>query len=144
MREKLGESIYWISGKSPLWCDLPQTVKEAWYVEADRILALLARQRVLDAAIEKAHEEWCKSQETQGDYVSDGFGSSAPAVCDVCHTRSVYVCRPGDIRCSECEDREYNERFVESNKMLADLNKTVIAKSKQMGNILEVRISTTN
>ena len=36
--------------------------------------------------------------------VEDGFGSAASAICPECGCRAVYVCRPGDIRCSVCYD----------------------------------------
>ncbi len=39
--------------------------------------------------------------------VEDGFGTSAPRVCPVCGRRVIYVCRPGDMRCSNCERIEY-------------------------------------
>ena len=45
--------------------------------------------------------------------VDDGFGCSANAICPDCGYRSVYVCRPGDIRCSVCEEREYQSRREE-------------------------------
>lgn len=38
------------------------------------------------------------------DLIEDGFGSAAPAICPECGRRSVYVCRPGDFRCSVCYD----------------------------------------
>ena len=39
------------------------------------------------------------------DIIEDGFGSAADAVCPTCGERTVYVARPGDIRCSNCEDK---------------------------------------
>ena len=38
------------------------------------------------------------------DIIDDGFGTQASAICPECGCRSVYVCRPGDIRCGVCYD----------------------------------------
>ena len=38
------------------------------------------------------------------DLVEDGFGTAASAICLECGCRSLYVCRPGDIRCGVCYD----------------------------------------
>ena len=43
--------------------------------------------------------------------VEDGFGSAAPAICSICGCRAVYVCRPGDIRCSVCYDGNPKEWY---------------------------------
>jgi len=37
--------------------------------------------------------------------LDDGFGNRWDAFCDVCGTKSVYIVRPGDARCSICESR---------------------------------------
>ena len=39
------------------------------------------------------------------DIIEDGFGSAADAVCPTCGERAIYVARPGDVRCSNCEDK---------------------------------------
>jgi hypothetical protein len=44
--------------------------------------------------------------------VSDGFGTSAPAICHECGCRSIYVCRPGDIRCGVCYDGNPKEWYT--------------------------------
>lgn len=35
--------------------------------------------------------------------VEDGFGCSCSAYCPKCGGKTMYVCRPGDIRCSNCD-----------------------------------------
>jgi len=37
------------------------------------------------------------------DIIDDGFGASASAYCPKCKEKSMFVCRPGDIRCSNCD-----------------------------------------
>lgn len=37
------------------------------------------------------------------DIVDDGFGTSASVYCPECGKKSIYVVRPGDIRCSNCD-----------------------------------------
>ncbi len=36
-------------------------------------------------------------------WIDDGFGTAAPEVCPDCKERTMYVVRPGDIRCARCE-----------------------------------------
>jgi len=47
------------------------------------------------------------------DIIEDGFGTAAAAVCPTCGERAVYVVRPGDIRCANCEEIEHTRRRVE-------------------------------
>ena len=44
------------------------------------------------------------------DLVDDGFGTAASAVCDRCGERAVYIVRPGDIRCANCEKIDFEAR----------------------------------
>ena len=39
------------------------------------------------------------------DIIEDGFGTSSSAFCHICGTRSMYFNRPGDARCSNCEEK---------------------------------------
>ena len=50
-------------------------------------------------------------KDKQHDLIEDGFGSSAPAVCPECGCKSMYVNRPGDIRCGVCYDRNPKEMY---------------------------------
>jgi len=45
------------------------------------------------------------------DIIEDGFGTIAPAVCSECGCRSMYVNRPGDIRCGVCYDGNPKEDY---------------------------------
>ena len=35
--------------------------------------------------------------------IEDGFGNSASAYCNKCFKKTMYIVRPGDFRCSECD-----------------------------------------
>ena len=48
----------------------------------------------------------------QDEIVEDGFGMSASAICEECGCRAIYVCRPGDIRCSVCYDGNPKEYYT--------------------------------
>ena len=56
------------------------------------------------------NDNWIPTIKEQ-DLVEDGFGSAAPAICSICGYRSVYVCRPGDIRCHVCYDGNPKEWY---------------------------------
>ena len=55
-----------------------------------------------------------KTSQTDDDMVEDGFGSAASIVCPGCGCKSVYVCRPGDIRCGVCYDNNPKEWYTGS------------------------------
>ncbi len=46
------------------------------------------------------------------DLVEDGFGTAASAICSECGCRSMYVCRPGNIRCGVCYDGNSKEYYT--------------------------------
>lgn len=47
-----------------------------------------------------------KQKEYFANLISDGFGSVTSAYCHVCGERSMYVNRPGDIRCGNQNCKE--------------------------------------
>lgn len=76
---------------------------ETWY---DKIYSL--RRDGRHAEYEKAIFKKLRAllrKETRGDgtMISDGFGTSTSIRCPQCHKKTMTVVRPGDIRCSECD-----------------------------------------
>jgi len=49
---------------------------------------------------------------SSNDLIEDGFGTAASAICPICGCRSIYVCRPGDIRCGVCYDGNPKEYYT--------------------------------
>lgn len=54
----------------------------------------------------------------KGEMLDDGLGSEHSIWCSECKQPTMYVCRPGDFRCSNCEDKEYRQRLIEKSKKL--------------------------
>jgi len=75
-------------------------------VMAHRIIEKLKKERdALYSQPQEPHKVVCP------DLVEDGFGTAAPAICPTCGLRTVYVCRPGDIRCGVCYDNNPKEWY---------------------------------
>ncbi len=55
------------------------------------------------------------------EYIEDGFGSSWPKKCCVCHQDTMYVVRPGEANCSNCNsDLDYKEKPKDQVKRIKD------------------------
>ncbi len=62
--------------------------------------AALAAARMKEFAESPEGKEWiAQNHET----ISDGFGSTFPAWCSACKTKSMRIVRPGDVWCENCD-----------------------------------------
>lgn len=84
---------------------LSVAVRDQWCFRGDTLEDNLPSYQAIAQAQGEADWEWFKESRDEppdDDIVEDGFGTSCSAYCPECHEKSMYVCRPGDIRCSNC------------------------------------------
>ena len=62
---------------------------------------LLQKMESIETDNDDGWTAWCELKDWL--ILDDGFGSSVSAWCPKCHEKTMYVNRPGDFRCANCE-----------------------------------------
>ena len=67
---------------------------------------------IVDEVAHSIYDLFLNDTQPEGKMIDDGLGTVTPAVCPKCGCKSMYVCRPGDIRCGVCYDGNPKEMYM--------------------------------